>query len=145
VPLLAAVGSWLLQELILAAPVVALAARWGARDAFLVLGPTYFVFSLVLSIGTIRLLRSSEHSPTGGFARWVLSPDHHPRTVRLLAAGGVLGFVVCAYLLGGPPTVWALHRLGVRRRLTRYAIVSSVIWGFLFVAWYAAATGLVLG
>jgi hypothetical protein len=135
---LAAVGSWLVQDLLLAAPVVATATSVGAWRAFVVFAPAYTVLSLVLSLVTVRLLRSPRPPADGRFARWLARSSEHPRVQRWLRASRVLGFVTSAYLFSGPPTVWALHRLGIRRALARYAVLASVIWGVGFVVWYVA-------
>jgi hypothetical protein len=133
---LGAIGSWIVQDLLLATPVVAFAARYGSLPAYAVFAPAYALLSLVLTLLTLRLLRRPRAGSPGRFARWLASAEHHPRTLQLLRAGGVLGFLLSAYLLSGPPTVWALHRLGVRRRLSLYGILASVTWGLTFVLSY---------
>ena len=129
---LAAVGSWLVQDLLLAAPVVATAASIGTWRAFVIFAPAYTALSLVLSLVTVRLLRKPRPPSDGRFARWLAQSREHPRLQRWLRAGSVLGFVVSSYMLSGPPTVWALHRLGIRQGLRRFAVLASVTWGVTF-------------
>jgi hypothetical protein len=141
---LAAIGSWVVQDLVLATPVVAFAAHFGSVAAFATFAPLYAALSLVLSLLTVRLLRRGAAPREGRLARWLASSDHHPVALRLLRAGGVVGFVVSSYLLSGPPTVWALHRFAVRRDLVRCAILASVTWGVTFVLSYLVVAELVL-
>jgi hypothetical protein len=141
---LAALASWVVQDLLLATPVVAFAAHVGTVEAFLAFAPLYAALSLVLSLLTVRLLRRGATPRRGRLARWLGSGDHHPLAMRLLRAGGVLGFGLSSYLLSGPPTVWALHRFAVRRDLVRCAILASVIWGVTFVLSYLVVAELVL-
>jgi hypothetical protein len=141
---LAAVASWVVQDLLLATPVVAFAAHFGTPASFAVFAPLYAALSLVLSLLTVRLLRRGDAPREGRLARWLASSDHHPIALRLLRAGGVVGFVFSSYLLSGPPTVWALHRFAVRRDLVRCAILASVTWGVTFVLSYLVVAELVL-
>jgi hypothetical protein len=141
---LAGIGSWLVQDLLLATPVVAFANHYGSWRSFALFAPAYAALALVLSLLTVHLLQSPDPAPENRFARWLASGEHHPRTVQLVRAGGAFGFVASSYLFSGPPTVWALHQLGFRRRMRLYALCSSLISGTTFVASYLLVAELVL-
>jgi hypothetical protein len=147
---LAGAGSWIVQELVLAAPVIAAAARLGPAAAFALFAPLYFALSVAVSFVVLRRLsaRGDAHAPHNAFTRW-FEQTADSRSAgwarRTIQAGSVAGFAVASFYLGAPVTVWALHRTGVPRPLQRLAVVASAIWAVGLVGFYCGVVRLVTG
>jgi hypothetical protein len=136
----AALVSWFIQDVLLAAPVVATASKVSVAFAFVLFTALYFPLSVALSFAAIHLLnkRSPFRTP-GRITRWLdrtVARHASGRSRRLLGAGGGLGFVILAFWLSAPVLVWAMHAAGIRRRLRLAAVAASAVWTLGFVAIY---------
>jgi hypothetical protein len=140
---LVGIGSVLVQDAVLAAPVVAATARWGGLRAFTVFVSLYFVLALTLALLTLRLLARRDHGASSRIGDFLDRITASGAGRRALRAGSTLGFVLGAYILSSAPTVWALHELGVRRRLPTLAVLASAIWAAGFVGGYSGAATLI--
>lgn len=147
---LAGAGSWVVQEVMLAAPVIATAARLGAAPAFALFVPLYFALSVAVSFVVLHRLaaRTDRAAPDNAFTRW-FERTADSRSAgwarRTIQAGSVAGFAVASFYLGAPVTVWALHRTGVPRPLHRLAVVASAIWAIGLVGFYCGLVRVVTG
>jgi hypothetical protein len=143
---LAGIASWLAQDALLAAPVVAAAARYGTWQAFAALSSIYFCASLVASLFALRLLARRTRGSAPRVTAWLDQQVQHGAIIRALRAGRVFAsfaaFVVGSYFMSAAPMVWALHELGVRRRLVPLAVISSAIWAAGFVGFYTGVAKL---
>ena len=137
---LAALVSWFIQDVLLAAPVVATASKVGVAFAFVLFNVVYFPLSVALSFAAIHVLnKRSPFREPGRFARWLdrTGGRHASRwSRRLLGAGGGVGFVIASFWLSAPVLIWVMHAAGIRRRLRLAAIAASAVWTVGFVAIY---------
>jgi hypothetical protein len=138
-----AIGSALVEDTLLATPLIATAARFGSVRAFLVFAPLYTALSLVLALVTLHVLCAPRDAHHGRLARWLAKTSHSRRTKLWLKAGSTFGFVLSASVLGSPATVWALHTLGARRHLRRDAVIASAVWSVAFALTYLLAAEVV--
>jgi hypothetical protein len=143
---LAGVGSWLLQELVLATPIVAMANATGKGVTFATLATAYFCVSLLLSVLVLRRLANAPDDKVGRLGQWFrrTAEERSGWARRLFAAGSTIGFVIGAFYVGGPVTAWVLHTLGVKgRRLNRLTGAANAIWSIGFVGFYCGLSAIV--
>jgi len=135
----AVVALYLWDDALLAAPVIAMTGLAGAGAAIAVLGPLYALGSFGLAMLAVRAYnRQAAGHPSRLAAR--LSAHHVTRRSglarRLLDSGRVLGFVAASFLLGAILTTWLVRYAGRREGIERVALLSSLVFGLGFTAFY---------
>lgn len=130
---------YLWDDLFWAAPVVAVSRRVGPLWAFVVFTLLYGWGSFVISLWIVRVHDARSGGRSSRLARWLDRQEQRARTrrtVRMLAAGRALGFVLSSWLLGAIVTTWLLLHLDRRRNITARSALSSAIFAVTFVGSY---------
>jgi len=134
------------DDLILAAPIIAVAGWLGAWVSFLIFAGLYGLGSFGLAMLAVR--KYDEHSGTRSskLAKFieVQTSGRRGRFARRLVDGGKFaGFVISSVVLGAIATTWLIRYAGRSHGITRIAALSSVIFAITFVAGYAGIAALV--
>ncbi|GEM_PF-2340078 len=143
--LAAALYVW--DDLLLAAPIVALASVWGALTAWAVFATVYGAVSFVLALWAVRAYDRLSGGEPGRLARWLSAQSDGRRGQwgrRLVTGGQAIGFVLASFLLGGIVTTWLTRVLRPDRPPVLTAAASCAIFGVTFAAQYAGIAALVL-
>ncbi len=143
---LVAVALYLWDDALLAAPIVASAHAWGPLQAFLVATPVYFAGSTAITLVLLRAL-GRPRSPSTRVTEWVERQAERPgrRWVgRVAVGGGVLGFVLSSFVLGGIVTTLLVRHAGVRVRIETVAVVASAFFAISFVGVYSGVSRIAL-
>lgn len=141
------VALYLWDDALLAAPVIALTRSWGAARAFATATPLYFAGSATVTLVLLHALGSSD-APPPRLSRWIeRQSERRGRTwVRRAAiGGGIVGFVLSSFVLGGIITTLILRQAGVRTRVEVIALTSSAIFALTFVGFYSGISRALLG
>jgi len=130
---------YLWDDVLLAAPVVALTKLAGPWVAFGVFSIVYALGSFVLALLAVRAYERRSAGQPSRFAGWLTRQTERSRKTwarRVLASGKAIGFVVSSFALGGILTTWLIRYGGRRRGIERVAALSSLIFGATFAAMY---------
>lgn len=134
------------DDLVLAAPIIAVAGWLGAWVSFLIFTGLYGLGSFGLAM--LAVAKYDEHSKntTSRLAKFieVQTSGRRGRFARRLVDGGkVVGFVVSSVALGAIATTWLIRYAGRARGITQVAALSSAIFAVSFVGGYAGIAALV--
>lgn len=143
---LAVVALYVWDDVVLAAPIIAVSGWLGPGAAFLLLTPVFFVVSSLLALAAVRAHDRATEGRRSRLEDWLEGQMAHRRgqlTRRLARAGGAVGFVVSSTLLGGTVTTWLLRYGGRRHGLVGVATASSAINAVTFVGLYSGLASLV--
>lgn len=133
------VAIYLWDDALLAAPIIAADQMFGMVPAFLFFSLLYTFGSLVVALWVVRVY-DRESSPDGNaVSRWVERQGQRRRGTwgaRLLQAGTMVAFVASSFIVGGILTTWFIRLGGRREGIERLALLSCLIFGVTFTAWY---------
>jgi hypothetical protein len=135
------------DDLLLAAPVIAVASLWGAFPAWALFSALYAGVSLVLALAVVAAHDRWTEGRPSRLAEWLHHQGERRRGMwgrRLIGGGQFLGFVLASFLLGGIVTTWMVRILRPDRPVLRTAVASCCIFGVAFTAQYAGIAALVL-
>jgi hypothetical protein len=144
---LATAALYVWDDLLFAAPIVAVTAAAGPWIAFAVFSCVYALGSFALAMLAVRAYEHLSGGEPSRMARWLERSAGGRRSRlarRLLATGKLVGFVVCSFLLGGILTTWLIRYSGRNRAIVAVAGWSSAIFGVTFTAFYVGV-GAALG
>jgi len=136
---LATVALYVWDDLLFAAPIVAVSAAAGPWTAFAIFSVVYALGSFVLALLAVRAYEHLSGGEPSRLAAWLQQRAGGRRSRfarRLLATGKLAGFVVCSFVLGGILTTWLIRYSGRTRGLVAVAAWSSAIFGVTFTALY---------
>lgn len=134
------------DEVVFAAAPIYFTTRIGGIAAFFVLTPTYAIFGTAVAVALFGRVRGRHVRSTRAqafVARWAATTEDS-RIRNRLVAGGVVGFFLASWLLGGILTCFILHSLGLRRRRAALFAAANTIWAVTFVGQYTGLTAIVL-
>ena len=135
------------DDLLLAAPLVAVASVWGPLLTWIVFSIGYALASFALSLAAVSVFDRVGTGRPGKMARWLQAQTEGRRGRwgrRLISGGQIVGFVLASFLLGGIVTTWLTRILRPDRPAVPTALASSAIFGLTFCAQYAGIAALVL-
>lgn len=135
------------DDLLLAAPIVALASFWGPLATWILFATLYAVASFVLALWAVRAYDSLTDGEPSRLARWLATQSEGRRGHwgrRLVNGGQAIGFVVASFLLGGIVTTWLTRVVRPDRPVLPTAAASCAIFGVTFAGQYAGIAALVL-
>lgn len=141
--IVAALYVW--DDLLLAAPIVAVASLWGPFQAWLLFAALYAGASFVLSMWMMSIMARSGAASRGRFARWLhnQTDGRRGRWGRALINGGqIIGFVAASFLLGAIVTTWLTRVARPDQPALPVAASSAAIFGVTFAAQYAGIAAL---
>lgn len=130
---------YLWDDVFWAVPVIEASRRFGPALAFVTFAVLYGGGSFVASLWVVRLHDAWSSGRPSRLAAWFDRQERRGRarrSVRMLAAGRTVGFVLSSWLLGGIATTWLLLHLGRRQNITSRAALASAIFAVTFVGSY---------
>jgi hypothetical protein len=133
------------DDLLLAAPVIAVTTMIGPLKTWLVFAAIYAVLSLLVATLAVRAYDRFGSGRPSRLASWLEVQTQHSRSVwvqRLVSGTGALGFIFSSVVLGGIVTTWLLRYSGITRKLKTLSVLSCAIFGLGFAGQYAGVTGL---
>ena len=134
------------DDLILAAPIVAVAGWKGPWLAFFVFSTLYGLGSFVIAMIAVRGYESHSDGRESALAKFIQNQMTGRRgrlTRRLVDSGKLVGFVISSIALGAIVTTWLIRYAGRSSGIAKVAASSSLIFGVSFVAGYAGIAALI--
>jgi len=134
------------DDLILAAPIIAVAGWLGAWVSFLIFSTLYGLGSFVLAMLAVSKYEQRSANRSSRLAKFIEVQTSGRRgrfASRLIDGGKVAGFVISSIALGAIVTTWLIRYAGRTEAMTRVAALSSLIFGLSFVAGYAGIAALI--
>lgn len=138
---LAVAALYVWDDVLFAAPVVAVTATVGPWVAMAVFSVVYGLGSFVLALLAVRAYERWSGGEPSRLASWLESRTRGRRSRlahRLVDSGKVLGFVASSFLLGGIVTTWLIRYSGRSRGIVAVAAASSAVFAVSFTGWYVA-------
>lgn len=135
-----AVALYVWDDVLLAAPILAVARLVGAPSAFCLFALVYGTGSFVLALLAVRAYDRWSAGTPSHLASWLASREGSARAQwveRVLHSGKAFGFIISSWALGAILTVWLLRYSGRTENLTVLAALSSLIFGLTFVGFYS--------
>lgn len=135
------------DDLLLAAPIVAVASVWGAFTAWLLFSVLYGTASLALALMAVSAHDRMTSGRSSRLAHWLAAQSAGRRGRwgrRLINGGQLVGFVMSSFLLGGIVTTWMVRIIRPDKPAFTTAMASCAIFGVTFTAQYAGIAALVL-
>ena len=128
------------DDVIFAAPILAVVSWLGPWTAFVVLSVVYAIASFGLAMLAVRAYeRRQSHKPSR-LAEWLdreREKSHGRVAQRVLTAGKHVGFVLSSIFAGGILTTYFLRYAGKTEGLKKRSAISCAIFGVTFVGMYA--------
>jgi len=134
------------DDLILAAPIIAVAGWLGAWVSFLIFAGLYGIGSFGLAMLAVRKYEEHSGAKSSRLAKFIEVQTSGRRgrfAHRLVDGGKIAGFVISSVALGAIATTWLIRYAGRTHGITRVAALSSAIFAVTFVAGYAGIAALV--
>lgn len=143
---LGVVALYVWDDLLLAAPVVAVAGWLGPWASFVIFTAVYGAGSFVLAMIAVRSYERYSSGEPSALARFIeaQTTGRRGRIARRLVEGGkVVGFVVSSIVLGGIATTWLIRYAGRTDRIAAIGAASCAVFGVGFAGTYAGVAALV--
>lgn len=134
------------DDLLLAAPVIAVAGWLGVWPSFVFFSALYGLGSFALAMLAVRgyeKLSNDEDSALAKFIKTQTSGRRGRFARRMVEGGKLIGFVVSSVALGGIATTWLIRYAGRTEGIVKIGLLSCAIFGVGFAGTYAGVAALI--
>lgn len=140
------IALYIWDDLLLAAPIIAVAGWAGIWTSFFTFSAIYGLGSFMLAMIAVRSYEKISGDEKSSLARFIEAQTTGRRgkfAHRLIDGGKLIGFTISSIALGGIATTWLIRYAGRTEGLVRIAALSCAIFGIGFAATYTGVAAIV--